>query len=93
MSGNKQRLTITVDPHLVDAGHKAVEAGAADSVSSWISEAIEDKIARDQKLALLATAIADFETEHGEITAEEIAAQRRLDRAGAAVVRGTPKSA
>lgn len=86
----KQRLTITVDPHLVAAGQKAVEAGAADSVSSWISRAIEDKIARDKKLNLLAAAIADFESEFGEITADEIAAQRRIDRGNATVVRGRP---
>lgn len=90
---NKQRLTITVDPSLLAEGHKAVESGAADSVSGWISRAIEEKVQRDQKLSLLAAAIADFESEFGEITDEEIAAQRRSDRAGATVVRGSKKSA
>lgn len=92
MAANKQRLTITIDPHLADAGQRAVEAGDASSVSSWISAAIEDKIARDRKLAHLASAIADFEAKHGEITADEIAAQRRADRTNATVVRGKPAS-
>lgn len=93
MSGNKQRLTITLDPRLLEAGHEAVEAGVANSISSWISDAIEAKVSRDQKLAALAAAVADFEAEHGEITPDELDAQRRFDRAKATVVRGAPKSA
>ena len=93
MSANKQRLTITVDPHLIEAAQTAVEAGIADSVSGWISQAIERKVEHDRKLAHLASAIADFEAEHGEITADEIAAQRRGDRSKATVVRGSAKSA
>ncbi len=93
MASNKHRLTITVDPHLVDASHDAVAAGKADSVSAWISDAIEEKLLRDQRLEHLAAAIADFEAEHGEITAQEIEAQRRSDRERATVVRGTAKTA
>ncbi len=93
MSANKQRLTITVDPHLVEAAQRAVESGDADSVSSWISAALEDKVERDTKLTLLASAISDFEVEFGEITEDEINAQRRLDRTNATIIRGTAKSA
>ena len=92
MAVNKHRLTVTVDPHLVDAGQHAVSAGKADSVSAWVSEALEEKIARDLKLEHLRAAIADFEAEFGEISVDEIAAQRRTDRRRATVVRG-PKSA
>lgn len=88
MSIRKQRLTVTVDPELVKAGQHAVESGEAESVSGWVSAALEDKVRRDRKLRLLAVAIADFEDEFGEITAEEIAAQQRLDREQATVVRG-----
>lgn len=84
----KQRLTVTVDPELVEAGRRAVASGEAESVSGWVSAALEDRIRRDQQLSLLATAIADFEDEFGEITAEEIAVQRRADRQAATVVRG-----
>lgn len=93
MSIKKQRLTVTVDPELIEAGHRAVESGQADSVSGWVSSALEDKIQRDRKLALLAVAVADYEKEFGEITAEEIVAQRRADRQGATVVRGQRQQA
>lgn len=87
MTPRKQRLTVTVDPDLVEAGQRAVASGQADSVSGWVSAALEDKIRRDRKLALLASAVADYEQEFGEITAEEIHAQQRADRENAVVVR------
>lgn len=88
MTAKKYRLTVTVDPELIEAGQRAVESGQADSVSSWVSAALDEKIRRDRKLALLAAAVADYEKEFGDITAEEIAAQRRADRESATVVRG-----
>lgn len=88
MSARKQRLTVTVDASLLDAGQRAVASGEAASVSAWVSTAIEEKLHRDQKLAQLAVAIADFEREFGEITPEEIAQQRRSDLKAATVVRG-----
>jgi len=88
MTRNKQRLTVTVDPELVEAGQRAVETGQAESVSGWVSAALEDKIRRDRKLSLLAAAVADYEEEFGEISAEEIVAQQRTDRGHAVVVRG-----
>lgn len=92
MSQQKQRLTVTVDPELVDAGHRAVQAGEAESVSAWVSTALEEKVRRDHKLRILAGVIADFEREFGEITAEEITWQQRTDRQGATVVRGERRS-
>ncbi|MFI5048124.1 MAG: hypothetical protein ACHQIG_13740, partial [Acidimicrobiia bacterium] len=88
MTARKHRLTVTVDPELIDAGHRAVEAGDAESVSGWVSAALEDKVRRDRKLALLAVAISEYEREFGRITSEEIAAQQRADRNDAVVVRG-----
>jgi hypothetical protein len=93
MTPKKHRLTVTVDPDLVEAGQRAVESGQAESVSGWVSAALEEKIRRDRKLALLAAAVADFESEFGEISAEEIAAQRRADRQDATVVRGRRRPA
>ena len=89
---SKERLTITVAPELVEAGQRAVQAGDADSISAWISNAISEKVTRDNQHRALAAAIADFEAEHGEITDDEIAAQRRTDRSRATVVRGKVKS-
>jgi ribonuclease HII len=93
MAEQKHRLTITVDPRLAEAGQDAVAAGKADSMSRWVSDAIEEKIVRDRKLEHLAAAVADFEAQFGEITDDEIAAQQRADRAQATVVRGAARSA
>lgn len=92
MSAKKQRLTVTVDPDLIEAAQLAVDTGAADSVSGWVSTALRDKVQRDRKLAHLGSAIADYETEFGAITPEEIAVQQRADQQGARVIRGRRKS-
>lgn len=88
MTGRKQRLTVTVDPGLVDAGNQAVADGRADSLSGWVNDALAERARRDARLRALAAAVADYEAEFGEITDEEIAAQARADRASAVVVRG-----
>lgn len=88
MTPRKRRLTVTVDPELVDAGHRAVASGAADSLSAWVSTALTEKAQRDRQLVHLRDAVAAYEAEFGEITAEEVVAQRRADREGAVVVRG-----
>lgn len=64
-----------------------MDDGEADSLSGWVSAALEEKVHRDQKLALLRAAISDFEDEFGEITAAEMVAQHRADREDAVVVR------
>ena len=63
-------------------------SGAASSLSAWVGAALAEQARRDGKLEELRAAIADYEAEFGEITIEEIAAQRRTDRENAAVVRG-----
>jgi hypothetical protein len=88
MTKHKHRLTVTVDPELVEAGNRAVADGQADSLSGWVSSALAEKVRRDQKLAHLSEAIADYEAEFGEITTAEIVAQQRADREDAVVVRG-----
>jgi len=88
MTPRKQRLTVTVDPELVAAGSRAVAVGNADSLSSWVSAALAEQVRRDQRLEDLRAAIADYEAEFGEITTEEMVAQRRKDREEAVVVRG-----
>lgn len=92
MTARKQRLTITVDPELVEAGNRAVGAGEAGSLSAWVSSALTEKIRRDQRLGRLRAAIAAYETEFGEITADEIASLDRSDRERAVVVRGTARA-
>jgi hypothetical protein len=84
----KQRLTVSVEAELVAAGKRAVGAGEASSLSAWVNTALADRAARDLRLQALAAAIADYEADFGEITSEEITAQRRADREAAVVVRG-----
>lgn len=88
MSERKQRLTVTVAPDLVEAGIRAVASKAAASLSVWVRSALAEKVRRDPQLTQLRRAIVDYETEFGEITAEEIASQQRVDREGSVVVRG-----
>jgi len=88
MTERKQRLTVTVDPALVEAASRAVAEGEAESVSGWVSTALSEKVDRDRRLAHLRTAVADYEAEFGEITAEEMVAQGRADREDSVVVRG-----
>lgn len=88
MTPRKVRLTVTIDPELLEAGNRAVAAGAADSLSGWANDALSDRAARDQAGLALAGAVADYEAEFGEISAEEIDRQRRADREAALIVRG-----
>jgi len=84
----KQRLTVTVDPELVAAGNRAVAEGTADSLSAWVNAALVERARRDEKLADLRAAIADYEQEFGEITTDEMVDQGRADREDAVVIRG-----
>lgn len=85
---SKSRLTVTVDVDALSAAREAVGDGQSDSLSSWVNSALIEKAARERRSAALRAAIAEYEAEHGEITDEEVAAQRRADRANAIVVRG-----
>lgn len=87
----KARLTVTIDPHLVKAGQDAVAAGQVDTLSAWVNAALTEQAARQRRLQALGEAIASYEAEFGLITAEELAAQARADRAAARVVRN-PRS-
>jgi hypothetical protein len=90
MTTRKERLTVTVDPELIEAGNQAVAAGDADSLSGWVNAALAAKATHDRRLRALADAVASYEAEFGEITAEEMATQQRADRQSAVIVRGRP---
>lgn len=87
MTRQKQRLTVTVDPELVQAGNRAVAVGDADSMSGWVSTALADKVRKDKKVEALSAAISDYEAQFGEIKPEEMRVQKRADREDAVVVR------
>jgi Arc/MetJ-type ribon-helix-helix transcriptional regulator len=87
MTIRKSRLTVTVDADLIAEANAAVKSGAAESVSAYVNDALAAQSARQRRLAALDRAIKDYEAEFGEITEEEMADQRRKDRANAIIVR------
>jgi hypothetical protein len=88
MSARKERLTVTVDPDLIEAGNDAVSEGRAESLSAWVNAALAERVAKERRLGALAEAVAAYETRFGVITAQELAEQARADREAAVVVRG-----
>lgn len=88
----KERVTVTVDAELVEAGNRAVKAGRADSLSSWVNEALVERESRERRLRGMAEAIAAYEREHGVITEDELLVQERVDQKAAIVIRGRRRS-
>ena len=84
---NKERLTVTVDPELIEAGNQAVAEGRAASLSGWVGLALAERATKERRLRALAEAVARYEEVFGEITAAELAAQQRADRQAAIAVR------
>jgi len=68
------KLSISFEPELGDAVRSAA-AQAGKPVSSWLAEAAATKL----RAEALAEFLANWETEHGALTAQEIArAEREL---------------
>lgn len=85
----KERLTVTVDAALVEAGNHAVAAGRADSLSGWVNAALAEREMKERRLSAMAEAVAAYEAEFGTISVEEMRSQQRADEKAAIVVRGT----
>src|SRR6185369_2367056 len=83
MRAGKERLTVTVDPHLVQAAQNAVAEGQIESLSAWVNLALTERAEKERRLRALGDAIVAYEGEFGALTPEELAAQARADRAGA----------
>jgi hypothetical protein len=88
----KTRLTVTIDPDLVDAGAEAVAEGRSSSLSAWVNAALAERVVHDRRLRALGEANAAYEDEFGVITADEITRQQRADRSAARVVRPAPRA-
>lgn len=82
----KQRLSASVDADILDA-ESAVAGGRSANVSSWVNDALRLKLEHDRKLDALSDFIRSYESEHGEITAEEMRAAARRARSRAVPVR------
>lgn len=88
----KARLSATVDEELLQAAHLAVREGRVVSVSAWVNQALGLRAAQERRLLAMDEFVADYEAEHGEITAEEMRDAERRTRARAVVVRAAPVS-
>src|SRR5215472_690034 len=84
----KARLSVTVDTDLIDATKAAVVAGAAESISAWVNDALRLKLEHERRLRGIDDFIAAYEAEYGEITDEEMEAAYRSMKGRAIVVRG-----
>lgn len=84
---NRERLSATVEAELLAAGRAAVGEGRAESLSSWVNDALRRQVLHDQRMRALDEFLQVYEAEHGEITEEEIRQASRRARARAVVVR------
>jgi Arc/MetJ-type ribon-helix-helix transcriptional regulator len=89
----KRRLSATVDAELIEAGQAAVAAGDAENVSAWVNDALRLKLEHDRRIRALDEFITAYESKHGEITEQEMAAAARRARERAVVVRGAAPAA
>ena len=80
-----------MDSVLLRAAEEAVRRGLATSVSAWVNDALELKLAQERRLESLAVFVSAYEREHGEISSEEIRLATRRARAKAVAVRGLPE--
>ncbi len=87
MIPRKERLTVTIDRTLLDAGNDAVASGRSDSLSAWVNRALADRVAKERHLAAMRDAVAHYEAEFGVISERELTNQARVDRDEAIVVR------
>jgi hypothetical protein len=88
----KSRLSASVDADLLAAAARAVAEGLAENVSAWVNTALRRQADHDRRMGALADFVAAYESKHGVITDEDIAAATRRARARATVVRaGAPK--
>lgn len=84
----KQRLSASVDAELIAAAERAAASGIVPTVSAWVNDAMRLKLEHDRRLQALAQFIAEYESEHGEITGEKMVAASREAKRRAVSVRG-----
>ena len=85
---NKQRLSVSVDADLIRAAEEAVKKRRSDSISAWVNEALRSKLEHERRLHALTNFIEVYESEHGEITPDDMRLAARRARANAITVRG-----
>ena len=86
----KHRLSASVDSDLLAAAERAVTDGTAENISAWVNAAMRRQAEHDGRLRALADFVGAYESRHGIISGDEIAAAVRRARSRAIVVRGPP---
>jgi len=86
----KQRLSASVDAELLRAAEASTKRGRAQTLSSWVNDALRLKVEHDRRLEALSRFIDAYEAEHGEITLDEVERARRAARHRALPVRTLP---
>lgn len=84
----KDRLSVSVDAKHVAAGRAAVAAGRSESLSAWVSAALERQAEHETRMRALDELFTDYEARFGVITDEEVEAARRSSKERAIVIRG-----
>jgi Arc/MetJ-type ribon-helix-helix transcriptional regulator len=70
----RRKIAVSIPEPLVEAAQAAVRDGAASSVSAYVSQAIAEKVERDDLEAVLDA----MDAKHGPPTAEDEAWARRV---------------
>lgn len=77
---SKRRLSVSVDADLVEAAERAVADERVPTVSAWVNAALREKLERDRRLGALAAFVAEYESEQGVITEDEVRTAARRAR-------------
>lgn len=88
---SRERLSATVEADLLAAGREAVAEGRAESISAWVNSALRRQAGHDRRMRALDEFLEGYESEHGEITEQEMQDAARRTRSRAVVVR-TPSA-
>jgi hypothetical protein len=83
----RERLSATVEAELLVAARAAVAEGRAETVSAWVNGALRRQADHDRRMRALDEFLDTYESEHGEITEQEMQAATRRAGARAVVVR------
>jgi len=83
----RERLSVTIEADLLEAGRVAVAEGRAESLSAWVNGALRRQADHDRRMKALDEFLDGYEAEHGDITEQEMEAATRRARARAVVIR------
>jgi hypothetical protein len=69
---SKQRLSVSVDPEVIEAGQAAVAQGTAPNLSAWVNDALLRQAEHERRLAAVDAFLASHEAEFGALTTVEV---------------------